>query len=241
VSDRHIRRSGSDYLDAFLGLLPNGQAWPKHTVTSVLWQACNGLCNYWGFVDGRAGDLLEIESDPRLTFELLSDWERNWGLPDPCRKDPPTSLTERRRALVAKMTLMGGQSRAFFDALGTEFGYNITIREFSPYMAGVSRCGDESGIYNPDEPTRNRWMLGPPEIRFYWTIHVNALAFTHFYCNSSQTGIDRLLKIDIAADLECLFDRLKPAQTQIVYDYSPQEQLDFTQPYNSQYLALGML
>jgi uncharacterized protein YmfQ (DUF2313 family) len=239
--DRHVRRSGDDYARALIGLLPHGQAWPRYP-GSTLVLTMEGVADYWGFVDGRAADLLEIESDPRLTFELLPDWERNWGLPDPCLRDPPTSLSARRQALVAKMTLIGAQSRAFFYNVANEFGQPIgTIEEFAPYMCGVSRCGDESGIYNPDEPTRNRWTLGPPEMRYYWTVHVNALGFTHFYCNSSQTGIDRLLGINIATDVECILDRLKPAQTHIVYNYSPREQLDFTQLYNSQYLALGML
>ncbi|MEY9137733.1 hypothetical protein ACVIWV_006015 [Bradyrhizobium diazoefficiens] len=47
MSDRHIRRAGSDYRDAFLELLPQGQAWPKHSIDSTLWQACDGLNNYW--------------------------------------------------------------------------------------------------------------------------------------------------------------------------------------------------
>ncbi|MBR0860913.1 putative phage tail protein [Bradyrhizobium sp. YCK136] len=100
MSDRHIRRAGSDYRDAFLELLPQGQAWPKHSIDSTLWQACDGLNNYWGYVDGRAADLLETESDPRKTVELLPDWERNWGLPDPCYTAPQT-IAQRQAALVA--------------------------------------------------------------------------------------------------------------------------------------------
>ena len=95
MSDRHIRRSGSDYTEAFLALLPQGQAWPKHAPDSILVQGVTGLCDFWGFVDGRAADLLERESDPRLTIELLPDWERNWGLPDPCYTAPLT-IDERQ-------------------------------------------------------------------------------------------------------------------------------------------------
>src|SRR5262245_51830939 len=81
--DRHVRRSGDDYAQAFLRLLPTGQAWPRST-ESTLVQVCEGLCDYYGYVDSRAGDLLERESDPRATIELLPDWEKAWGLPDPC-------------------------------------------------------------------------------------------------------------------------------------------------------------
>lgn len=240
MADQHVRRSGSDYAQAMLNLLPNGVAWPR-SQPSTLVRTVNGLADYWGFVDQRAADLLEIESDPRTTTELITDWERNWGLPDPCISHPPTDLDSRRDDLVAKMTLMGAQSRAFFIGVAADIGYHITITEYSPYMTGVSRVGDRSGIYNPDDPTRNYWTLGPPENRYYWTVHVDSLRLIYFHCNSSQTGIDRLLFIGIASDLECLLDRWAPAHTKIIYDYSPLESLDFTQIFNTQYLALGMM
>src|SRR5262245_31416208 len=92
--DRHVRRSGSDYTIALLNLLPFGQAWTRRA-GSVLVNTVRGLADYWGFVDGRAADLLERESDPRQTLELLTDWERNFGLPDPCFKEPH-SIHERQ-------------------------------------------------------------------------------------------------------------------------------------------------
>lgn len=89
--DRHIRRDGDAYGEQFLTFLPQGQAWPRDP-GSTLVNACLGLAHYYGFVDGRAADLLEIESDPRITVELLPDWEKAWGLPDPCF--PPGTRTE---------------------------------------------------------------------------------------------------------------------------------------------------
>src|ERR1700756_282110 len=141
MSDRHIRRSGSDYTEAFLSLLPQGQAWPKHAPGSVLVQGITGLCDYWGFVDGRAADLLEIESDPRSTVELLPDWERNWGLPDPCYKAPQT-IGQRQLALVMRMTMQGAQSREFFISVASMIGYDITITEYRTFVVGIDRCGD---------------------------------------------------------------------------------------------------
>ena len=66
-------------------LLPIGPAWPRE-YDSTLMALIGGLSQIWGDVDGRAADLLETESDPRTTVELLPDWERAWGLPDPCVK-----------------------------------------------------------------------------------------------------------------------------------------------------------
>jgi uncharacterized protein YmfQ (DUF2313 family) len=248
VSDRHVRRSGSDYTEAFLSMLPQGQAWPKHSPDSTLVKGVTGLCDYWGFVDGRAADLLERESDPRTTIELLPDWERNWGLPDPCYSAPQT-IGERQLALVLRMTMMGGQSRQFFIDFAAYIGYSITITEYRPFMVGLDRCGDNRVIgdgtdpmfsdtfvcgylpvYNPNgervaEGELSEWPnygLGPPENRFYWTVHVHSTSLTWFRCGNGggQCGVDPHLRIGIATDLECILARWKPAHTEIIFDYS---------------------
>lgn len=248
MSDRHVRRSGSDYREAFFSLLPSGQAWPKHSIGSVLWMTCDGLCEYWGTVDGRAADLLETESDPRITMELLPDWERNWGLPDPCYSAPQT-IGERQKALIMRMTMMGGQSCQWFIDFAAFIGYSITITEYRPFMVGLDRCGDNRvygdgsnpmfsdtfvcgylPVYDPNGERVSEgelsaypnYGLGPPENRYYWTVHVHKTSLTWFRCGGGggQTGVDPHLIIGHATDLECILARWKPAHTEIVYDYS---------------------
>jgi uncharacterized protein YmfQ (DUF2313 family) len=200
-----------------------------------------GLADYWGFVDSRAADLLEIESDPRLTVELLPDWERAWGLPDPC-VTAPQGIVARRQALLMKMTMLGGQSRQFYIDVATRLGYTITITEYLPYQCGISRVGDtRSKLDNPEDPAHFMWQLGPPEIRYYWTVHVNALALTYFRTGISECGVDRLLAIGVPQDLECVLARWKPAHTVIVYDFSSVVALDFSQTFNTSYLGLGIM
>ena len=68
--DKHIRRIGSDYTHAFMNMLPQGQAWPR-APDSTLAMTVDGLCQYWGYVDGRAADLIVFEDATRITnFEL---------------------------------------------------------------------------------------------------------------------------------------------------------------------------
>lgn len=193
------RRSGSDYAVALMALLPSGRAWPRDA-DSALGKLTTGLSQIMGYFDGRAADLLEIESDPRKTDEMLADWERNWGLPDECIQIATATEAERRAALVAKMTLMGGQSRNFFIALAATRGEtNINIREYAPYMCGVSRVGDTRVLATTDSPgdPNFRWQLGPPEMRFYWRISVG----------------------DVLSGVECLLNRYRPAHSQLVVDY----------------------
>jgi uncharacterized protein YmfQ (DUF2313 family) len=239
--DRHVRRTGDDYKQAFLALLPQGQAWPRHP-ESLLYKVVAGLCEYWGFVDSRAADLLEIESDPRTTVELLPDWERNWGLPDPCYAAPQT-IDQRQLALVMRMTMQGSASREFYIQVAAQIGYSITITEYRVFVVGIDRCGDNRVYGDGSNPMFDEWNkpicdptgnpvaegelsewpnygIGPPGNRFYWTVHVTGASLTWFRVTKGQTGVDPHLRIGLADDLECLLNRWKPAHTEIIFDYS---------------------
>lgn len=213
--DRHVRRSGEDYISPFMGGLPQGIAWPRE-VTGVLYKTCRGLAGIWGFVDSRAADLLERESDPRKTIEILPEWERAWGLPDPCFPNA-TSIGERQRMLVLVMTMLGGQSRAWFEWVADWIGFPIHFREWAPFMAGISRVGDTRNL---DRDGFFRWEIGPPEIRFYWSVQPGTAAVVWFRAGSGQAGVDPHVRVQTAVDLACLFRRWKPAHTDLVFDYS---------------------
>lgn len=201
-----FRRSGDAYGDQFAAMFPRGRAWPVDE-ESVFQRVARAIAMVWGSVDARISDLVEIESDPRTTVELLPEWEAAFGLPDTCVQAPLT-ISARQRALAERMTAKGGQSRTFFIAVAARLGYTITIREFSPFMCGVSRCGDPA------------WAIGPAEIRFYWTVAVASPRLTWFRAGAGRAGVDHHLEIGIADDLECLFRRWKPAHTEIAFDYS---------------------
>jgi uncharacterized protein YmfQ (DUF2313 family) len=246
TGDRHVRRSGDDYAEALANLLPVGAAWPREA-GRIIMKVVRGLAQIFGFVDSRAADLLERESDPRATVELLPDWERNWALPDPCFAEALT-VAERQKMLVMKMTLLGAQSRQFFIDTMRWVGHDIyEIKEWAPFMAGVSRVGDTRDEYGEmffpggrvptsGDPTGGpvdgdrppvsgdnydfRWEIGPPEMRFYWSVRVGQAKLMWFRCASGQAGVDPHLRIGLATDLECLLNRWRPAHTAIVMDFS---------------------
>lgn len=221
--DRHIRRTAADYAVALRRLLPQGIAWPT-LATSVLSKVINGLTGVFGYIDDRAADLLETETDPRKTDELLVDWEDAFGLPDPCSPFPALDAPTRRINLVDKMTLLGAQSREFFIKRGVLFGETVTIREYAPYLCGWSRCGDTRMASLTDDVEHFRWQVGAPETRFYWTVKVAAL-----------------LETFIGSDLHCLLRRWKPAHTDVLFDYSVvgDDMFNFSEPvWNSNYIAL---
>jgi uncharacterized protein YmfQ (DUF2313 family) len=212
TGDRFMRRDGTHYASALADLLPQGLAWPRD-IGSVLMQTVRGLAGIWGYVDSRASHLLTRESDPRRTIDLLIDWERAYGLPDPCLEEPLT-IADRQRILVKRITYLGAQSRAFFIGVAKDLGYEVQIREYAPFMTGISRCGitlDDQGYL--------RWQVGPPELRFFWTVRVDVVTLRWFRCSSGICGIDPLLRIGLATDLECIIRRWKPAHTYVIFNY----------------------
>lgn len=235
--DQYIKHTQEDFAHAWGALLPYGAAWPRDD-DSVVMRTVYGLAGIWSDVAINADTLLQIESDPRLTISMLVDWERNFGLPDDCLAEPLT-IAERHAALIQRLTLLGGQSRAFFVNAAYQIGYTIAIQEFSPFICGLSQCGDTKAL-NPDTPSAFRWEIGPPEIRYYWRIHVNALRISYFHTSSGECGRDRLLSIGLATDLECLLRRYKPGHTDIIFDYSAVAELDYSQPVDSGYIMLGV-
>lgn len=218
---RWSKHDVDSYVQGFNDLLPQGGAWPRDP-DHVLQLFIKGLMQIWADpIEEEAALLLTQESDPRQTTILLPDWERNFGLPDNCLT-PPANIADRRSALIYRMTLEGGQSIAFFVSLAALIGYQIDIEEFSPFMAGVSRCGDTSAenVIAGGDKFHPRWQIGPPEMRFYWTVALNNIGLSWFRASSGQAGVDPHLRIGIPADLECILRRYAPAHTQIVFDFS---------------------
>lgn len=194
-----MRSTPEDYQSQLSDLLPPGPAWSREP-DSILLQFLRGLAEELSRVHNRALDVIE-EVDPRTTLEMLPDWERVFGLPEPC-VDPPTTLAGRRAALHEKMIRQGGQSRAFYIALAAGHGFPITITEFHPFVAG-----SEAG-----EPA-----LGE-EWWFTWQVNAPETTITSVFQVGYSTVGDPLRSWGNVL-LECLLTRLKPAHTVVLFSY----------------------
>lgn len=206
-ADRFVARGAAEYGVELVMHLPPGRAWPREP-DSVLVRFLYGVAEPLAEVDQRAADLLVREAYPGLAYELLADWERVCGLPDPCVPVPLT-LEERRNAVVQKLAARGGQSRAYFLGIAEALGYEgVSITEFSPFVFGISGFGDAF------------WTFGSPTIRFYWRVNVPGPRLTWLRFGLGMFGRDPHCRILRAEDLECIFDRLKPAHTDVIFNYS---------------------
>ncbi|MBS1067243.1 YmfQ family protein [Gluconobacter cerinus] len=128
-----------DFRQAILRLLPRGAIWSRDQgdLPSL-------LASIWGQTFARnaqrATNLL-TDTFPASTVELLQEWEKSTGLPDPCAGTSAT-LEQRRAQVVARLTDSGGSSVDYFVRFAATLGYDITIQEFAPARAGLLRAGD---------------------------------------------------------------------------------------------------
>lgn len=193
--------SAAEYLAQLQALLPRGLAWAlsRAAVLTALLQA---WADEFSRIDARANALAD-EADPRTTAELLSDWERVAGLPDPCVTINQT-IDQRRAALVSKLTLLGGQSRAYYISIAQAMGYpDATIEEFTGGMNCNDDCND---------------ALGDIDGYFIWRLNLPASTGGIFVatCNSDCNSF---LQSWGDEAIECRVNLLKPAHTQVIFAY----------------------
>ena len=124
--------TAGDYLSALIHLLPRGDAWPRppgNTLRGVL----TGFAASIFRVDQRATGLID-EGDPRTTADLLLEWERATGLPDPCVTEAQNPA-QRRRSVVARLRSTGGANAAYFIGVCADLGYEgVTVDEFDMHV-----------------------------------------------------------------------------------------------------------
>lgn len=190
-----------DYLGQLQALLPPGPAWPRDEDAAAT-RLLRGLAVELARLDGRAVQLLE-EADPRTASELLADLERVAGLPDPCvvAAGVTQGTAQRRASLMARLTTIGGQSAAYFTALAATLGYAVTISEF--HLQDVNDDVDA--------------LLYAPPWQFAW--QVNAALASVFELTAIDT-VDDALAAWGNTPLECVFNRLKPAHSTVLFAYT---------------------
>lgn len=192
----------ADYLAQLQALLPPGIAWARRAA-ATLTKLLAAFADEFARVDQRAADLVE-ESDPRTTSEMLPDWERVAGLPDPCVAvlGVEQTVEQRRAALVAKLTALGGQSRQYYIDLVAALGYpGATIDEYRP-MTCNSNCND--ALWSEDD--RFAWQINLPSDGGVFRMNCNSP------CDSplAAWGDDAV---------ECRIQRLKPGHTTALIAY----------------------
>ena len=192
----------NDYLEMIWALYPKGLAWIREngTLNKINAAVADELVK----VDGRIQALLN-EADPRKTAEMITDWERVWGLPDECTPLGST-MQERRAAIISKIIMAGRMSPAFYQALIKEMGYDADdLIEWKPLVIGETIT--TGTMTDPD-----------PLTRFCWGWAVYGLSSNMFECGVSEC-LDPLGDWSEGAELLCRMNKLKPAHTQVIFNF----------------------
>lgn len=145
--------------------------------------------------------LLSDELDPRETTLFIEEWERNVGIPDDCF-DVAADLATRRRNVLIKLVSLGVQTNDDYIALGNLLGFSIQIDY--PIIAAVL-------------PQIVPFIVNSSRIlRFTWIVRANGLVVT---------ALPQIVPFIVGDSteqtiLQCLFNKLKPANTLIIYENS---------------------
>ncbi|MBI1407287.1 MAG: DUF2313 domain-containing protein [Caulobacter sp.] len=196
-----MARDTDAYAAQLMGLLPTGPAWSRDRDVG-LGDLLTGMAAELARFEARTDDLIE-EADPRTAFEMMEDWERVLGLPDPCTV-AATSLSARRVAAWRKLAFQAGQTRAFYIALAASLGFEIEIHEFDPDVDA------HDAALTP--------LVGGGRWRFVWRVHVlTSTDYSVFRAGAGVAG-DPLAEGG-ALDLECIIRSARPAHTRVIFTY----------------------
>jgi uncharacterized protein YmfQ (DUF2313 family) len=195
------RLTAADYRGQLRGLLPPGPAWQTEDGDARA-GLLTGIAQELSRIDSRANRLVD-EADPRETNELLTDYERMCGLPDPCLVSITDNITtsERRAVVVARLRNIGAQTLAYYRELTGSLGYPVEVTEYE--------------IHNVDREVTYPLYAGP--WLYAWKIE------------SPDTVVKQFDVMCAAGDplaswgnlvLECIINRLKPAHTIAIFTYT---------------------
>lgn len=186
-----------EYQAQMHALLPPGPAWPEDDPFLL------GMAPAFARVHERIEQLLE-EADPRTAVELFLRLERLAGLPDACAEGAEQDMQRRRADLIAKLQRTGSLSRAFFIDLAAALGYVITIDEFLPFRVEMPVEQPLTGV---------EWL-------FTWRVNLPLTGEEIPFRVEYSRVEDRLLTWSTNELIECLFLRLMPAHTNIIFAYT---------------------
>ncbi len=198
-----------DYKKLFQELLPKGPAWsrePKSTMSNL----ANAVASFFYYIHQRV-EKAGKEIYPHSCDETLPDWEKTYELPEPCKHGNHAegqTFQERKNDVIVKMNRRFAPTVENFAKVAQALGYKVSVTTYPPAICGLARCGDRLG--------------GGKSASYYVLTVVDGARLTYARCGVSRCG-EPLCRITYATDLECLFERIKPAHLIFKISYNQGE------------------
>ncbi len=180
--------------------LPNDRLWVgKYLEDNPLRRVLLGLATVW--LDQRElTNLLFDEWLPSTTNIYLDEWEKSVGIPDDCF-DVAATEEERRQNILLKLTGINTTTKEQFETVADILGIDINVKS-----------GFDESVLPQTIPFI---ILGSDEIAY--TIIVEVVN-DPTPATLPQT-IPFILQANATAILECVFNKLKPANTQVIFKF----------------------
>lgn len=168
--------TADNYRDGLVRLLPSGPAWKGKRKGGWLYKLLTGLSKIFGRVDAGIDELWQ-ETFINTPDKTLADWERAFGLPDPCITQAQ-SASQRLAAIHAR-------------ALA-----NPEVVPDSYYVAVIAALGGTAYIRN-FRPSNPKWAYaGMPaqsqEWHFYRTIDIVDVAASGVVAEQISCNIEKI-------------------------------------------------
>ncbi|OOF59283.1 YmfQ family protein [Rodentibacter myodis] len=163
-------------------------------------------------IDGNAFDRVQQSAvemlnviEPTMSNTMLADWERLCGI----KTDLSKNYQARVKRVIAQLNAVGGLSIPYFKRIAESIGYQIDIKEFSPFANDLPNPGDLEQFR--DEAQEN--------LIFMWRVDVlnGDDNIVYFRAGQSFAG-DHLVEFGDPI-IEEFFKDLKPAHTYCYFAY----------------------
>lgn len=172
----------------------------KNKEGSTLRKVLLGLASEWLNFRSKINEVSN-EYNPQTTTQLIEEWEAFVGIPDDCI--PVASTIEQRRLnVLLKLAGINATTEKQFKNVASILGYNIQV---------------SNGVATSTFPLTLPFLLISEASAPYTivvtlpsSIQPNGFALTFPFTLTSQQP----------AILDCLFNKLKPANTQLFFRYS---------------------
>lgn len=193
------QHSKEKHADSLADYLPGGKLFEAARITDS---------NFRKLLLGLAGELFTAEGylktvsneyDINTTTLLIDEWEGALGIPDTCFSGDG-SLDDRRRDVLVKLASLGVQTPEDFEALGDIFGVSV---EVNPGIEFASVFPMVFPFIFFDTVKQARFT-----IIVDFTVEAASRFPLTFPFTFGSAGINTL---------ECLFNRLKPANCDIIF------------------------
>lgn len=191
--------SKEEHAQANANFLPNGVVFAAKNIQGTnLRDLLNGLAIEFQRCEQLMTDI-SSESDIRTTQSFIEEWEHAVGIPDGCF-DTSGSIEDRRLHVLIKLLEPGINTAQDYIDLAAMLGYTITITHL-----------EEMEFYPPyDVPIT--LIYGIPESRYVWIVTGDGVV-----ANVPPYDVPFSLGTSTATLLQCLFNKLKPAYTKIIF------------------------